>query len=107
MLFNRNCFKIISIPRLKENNDNNNDNINNTIIDLRMHLIFLLFEVFFESIPFISIILINSYILLDNMSAIAWISLTISIYVVLRNIYMFVDDICLSNKSERKLYYCL
>ena len=76
-------------------------------VDLRLHSIFLLFEVFFESLPLSAIICINSLILLDSMSWIAWLSLGVSGYVVLRNIYMFVDDICFSRRSQRKLYYCL
>eukprot|EP01084_Bolivina_argentea_P169593 293981_1 len=118
-LFHTNCFKIIQIPkqhkfindeysayRQRHQNNENIDYENDAIIDLRLHLIFLLFEVFFESIPFVTIILINSHLLLNDMSTIAWVSLAISTYVVLRNIYMFLDDVCLT-KSQRKLYYCL
>ena len=103
LLFQQNCFKIIQTPKYK----NKEYDPDETIIDLRMHLIFLLFEVFFESLPLATIILLNSYILLNHMTSIAWISLAISGYVFLRNIFMFLDDICLSNKLQRKLYYCL
>eukprot|EP01083_Nonionella_stella_P068883 183211_1 len=102
LLFRRNCFRIIQIP--EEEDTKNADDL--MMIDLRMHLIYLLFEVFFESIPFIAIILLNSYVLMEDMTLIAWASLGVSVYVVLRNIYMFFDDICLS-RSQRKLYYCL
>jgi len=83
------------------------DGMEPLLVDLRVHSIFLLFEVFFESLPFVAIISINSWILLDEMSWIAWFSVGVSGYVVLRNIYMFLDDMCFSKRSQRKLYYCL
>mmetsp|Transcript_15115 Transcript_15115/g.22882 ORF Transcript_15115/g.22882 Transcript_15115/m.22882 type:complete len:524 (-) Transcript_15115:147-1718(-) len=105
-LFQQNCFKIVQIPEFNPKHKDD-EHGGDTIIDLRMHIIFLLFEVLFESVPLSVLIVINSYVLLDDMTYVAWISLAISGYVVLRNIFMFCDDVCLSDRSQRKLYYCL
>merc|ERR1712113_1336693 len=106
----RNCCSIVSIDNEEENEDDGygmkteKGNPEELMVDLRLHSIFLLFEVFFESLPLSAIICINSWILLDDMTWIAWFSLGVSGYVVLRNIYMFIDDICFSRRSQRKLY---
>jgi len=110
VFFQQKCFQIVQIPKLKitrKEDDDDDEDESDTIIDLRMHLIFLLFEVFFQSMPMVAIILVNSHVLLDHMNYVAWISLAVSAYVVLRNIYMFFDDLCLTNRLQRKLYYCL
>ena len=99
-LFDWNCCKIVKMPKYKK------EEKEDILIDMRLHSMFLLFEVFFESIPFVIIILLNSYVLLGGMTVIGWMSLIISAYVVLKNLYMFFDDIFLSNK-QRKSYYCL
>ena len=106
----RNCCSIVSIDSEEDHGyemETEKEHPAELMVDLRLHSIFLLFEVFFESLPLSAIICINSWILLDDMTWIAWFSLGVSGYVVLRNIYMFLDDMCFSKKSQRKLYYCL
>merc|ERR1711933_54791 len=97
-LFDRNCCTIIKIP--KNLKDYEEDGI---LIDMRMHLLLLLFEVFFEAVPFAAIIVLNDFVLMDKVTVIAWISLIISAVVISKNMCMFFDDVCLPNKQNRKL----
>ena len=112
-VLHRNCCSIVSIDSEEddgyemETEKGNRQNPEELMVDLRLHSIFLLFEVFFESLPLSAIICINSWILVDDMTWIAWFSLGVSGYVVLRNIYVFLDDMCFSKKSQRKWYCCL
>ena len=100
----RNCCSIVSID--SEENDEyemetEKGNPEELMMDFRLHSICLLFGVLLESLPLSAIICSNSWILLDDMTWIAYFSLGVSGNVVLRNISCFWT-ICVSPKSHRE-----